>query len=310
MNTLHAMNYDDLNFLYLIDALYRERSVSRAALRLDLTQPAVSHGLARMRAKFGDELFVRSGAGMAPTPVGERIALGARRVLDLIQSDIWDGPTFHPATSTRTFAVGMTDMGGTVILPRVISALAVQAPGVTIKPVAVRPREVSEQLESGAIDAAWGYFGNLGDALYQQTLFRRALTGIVGKQRREAGPIDFDAFVQARHVMATATTQTNALLEQKVKERGATLRVALEVPYLLAIPGIVAGSDYLATVPAELADLFLRLAEIEVFELPLAIPAIAVKQYWHARYHVDAGNQWFRSVVKGIFAADADDGAA
>ena len=299
------MNYDDLNFLHLMDALFRERSVSRAANRLDLTQPAVSHALARMRVKFGDELFVRSGSGMTPTPAGERISLGARRVLELIQSDIWDGPTFDSHTSTRTFTVGMTDMGGTVILPRIMGALTEEAPAVAIKPVAVRPSEVSELLEAGTIDVAWGFFGNLSDKLYQQTLFRRSLTGIARKGTQKQHAIDFDRFVNARHVLASATSQMNELIAQGVRERGGALKVALEVPYLLAIPGIVAGSAYLATVPNELADLFLRIADIEVFELPLLVPDIAVKQYWHARYNTDAGNQWFRTLVKNAFAAEA-----
>lgn len=300
MHRMHAMSSEDLNFLYLIDALYREGSVSRAAERLNLSQPAVSHALARLRTRFGNELFVRSTAGMEPTAVGERIATGARRVLDMIQSDIWNEPTFQPATSTRTFSVGMTDMGGAVILPRVVAALTGAAPQVSIRAVAVRPQEVSTLLESGTIDLAWGYFGNLNTTLYQQTLFRRALTGIVRKGRSIA-PIDFNAYVRARHVIATATAQTNILLEQEVKERGAVLQVALEVPYLLAIPGIVAGSDYLATVPEELADMFLRMAEIEVFKLPLDVPALAVKQYWHARLNADAGIVWFRTLVRELY---------
>lgn len=298
MHIFHDMNYEDLNFLHLIDALYREGSVSRAAERLDLTQPAVSHALARMRSRFGDELFVRSASGMTPTPVGERIAQGARRVLELIQRDIWDGPTFNAQASDRVFSVGMTDMGGNVILPRVIAALAKEAPGVRIKPVALRPNEVSDLLERGAIDVAWGFFGNLSDNLYQQTLFRRALTGIARKGRLAQGAIDFDAFVQAQHVLASATAQTNELLQRSVRERGATLQVAIEVPYLLAIPAIVSSSDFLATVPDELASFFSRIAEIEVFPLPVSIPDIAVKQYWHARYNTDSGNQWFRTLVK------------
>ena len=309
MHGIHIMNYDDLNFLHLIDALYRERSVSRAAIRLDLTQPAVSHALARMRVKFGDELFVRSGSGMTPTPAGERISQGARRVLELIQVDIWNGPTFNPLTSERNFAVGMTDMGGTAILPRVISAIAEQAPSVTIKPVAVRPSEVSEMLEAGTIDLAWGFFGNLSDKLYQQTLFRRSLTGIVRRGSQKNQPIDFNRFVSSRHVLASATSQMNEMLQQKVREGGASMKVALEVPYLLAIPGIIAGSDYLATVPNELAELFLRIADIEVFALPMLVPDIAVKQYWHARFNTDAGNQWFRTLIKSTFSETTQTGA-
>ena len=87
------------------------------------------------------------------------------------------------------------------------------------------------------------------------------------------------------------------------------MKVALEVPYLLAIPGIIAGSDYLATVPNELAELFLRIADIEVFALPMLVPDIAVKQYWHARFNTDAGNQWFRTLIKSTFSETTQTGA-
>lgn len=288
----------DLNFLYLIDALYEMGSVSKAAEKLGLTQPAVSHGLARMRLKFNDELFVRSGSGMCATPTGERVAIGARKTLDLIQTEIWGASTFNASTSDRTFSIGMTDMGGTFILPRVIKTLEFEAPFVKIKPIAVRPSEVNDFLETGAIDVAWGYFGNLTSRLYQQTLFRRSLVGIIRKVTDVPPVITFKTFVSMKHVFASATSLTNALLAQNVREKGETLHVALEVPYLLAIPGIVANSNYIASVPSELADLFLRLASIQVFDLPLSIPVIGVKQYWHHRYHGDAGHQWFRTMVQ------------
>lgn len=302
-----AMDSHDLNFLYLVDALYRERSVSRAALRLNLTQSAVSHGLNRLRAKFDDSLFVRTAAGMAPTPLGERIALGARRALELIQMEILDEPQFEPLRARHTFVVGMTDMGGTVILPRVVQALSVRAPQMRIVPVALRPHEVNEMMQSGAVDMAWGFFGHLSPALYQQTLFRRPLIGIRRKTRDGAQEVgmDFEAFVNRPHVFATATSVTNELLMQKVKERGATLQVALECPYILAVPAIIASSDYLATVPDQLASLFLRLADIETFSLPLEIPDVIVKQHWHARNNDDVAHRWMRSFVAECFAAGA-----
>ena len=301
------MDAHDLNFLYLVDALYRERSVSRAAEKLNLTQPAVSHGLNRLRTKFGDSLFVRTAAGMSPTPLGERIALGARRALELIQTEILDEPQFEPFRAKHTFVVGMTDMGGTVILPRVIQALSVQAPQMRIVPVALRPHEVNEMMQNGSVDMAWGFFGHLSPALYQQTLFRRPLIGIRRKSKARAkhAPVDFEAFVDTPHVFATATAVTNELLVQKVKERGATLQVALECPYILAVPAIIASSDYLATVPDQLARLFLRLADIETFNLPLAIPDAIVKQHWHARHNDDVAHRWMRSFVAECFAVGA-----
>ncbi|ROT46478.1 LysR family transcriptional regulator [Pusillimonas sp. NJUB218] len=298
------MTNRDLNFLYVIDALYSERSVSRAADKLGLTQSAVSHCLGRLRERFSDQLFVRSGMGMMPTPQGQRVALNARRILAQVQTEIWDASVFDPLTSDRNFSIGMTDMGGTVALPRVLKRLALVAPNVRVEPVAVQPPDVARMLESGVLDLAWGYFGDLTSTLYQQTLYRRPLAGIWRRGRGEVA--DFDTFVSAAHVLASTTTLTNGLLKRLVKARGRELRVGLVCPYILAIPALVAHSDYIATVPAELAQIFGKLAEIDMFALPLDIPDIVVKQHWHARNNDDAGHRWLRSAVFQILSEDAD----
>ncbi|WP_397474159.1 LysR family transcriptional regulator [Pusillimonas sp.] len=286
----------DLNFLYLVDALYREGSVSGAARRLNLTQPAVSHALGRLRGRFGDQLFVRSGAGMTPTPLGERVALGASKALALIQTDILNEPMFDPRVAERRFNVGMTDMGGSVILPKVLQMLDREAPGITVRPKVATSSEIGQMLENGSVDVAWGYFGHLGPSLYQQSLFRRALIGIRRKSRRHE-PMTLQTFVDTPHVIASATAVTNELLQQRLKERGHTLKIALECPYVLAVPAIVAGTSCIATVPDELAEVFQRLADIETFELPLPMPDFTVKQHWHARFNDDAGHRWFRAKV-------------
>ena len=286
----------DLNFLYLVDALYREGSVSGAARRLNLTQPAVSHALSRLRERFADQLFVRSGAGMTPTPLGERVALGARKALTLIQTDILNEPVFEPRSAERCFKVGMTDMGGSVILPKVLQMLDREAPGLTISPKVAASSEIGQMLENGSVDVAWGYFGHLGPSLYQQSLFRRALIGIRRKSVRYE-PMTLQTFVDTPHVVASATAVTNELLQQRLKERGHTLKIALECPYVLAVPAIVAGTSCIATVPNELAAVFQRLADIETFELPLTMPDFTVKQHWHARFNDDAAHRWFRAKV-------------
>jgi len=313
----HA-DFQDLNFLYLIDALYRERSVSRTAERLNLTQSAVSHSLNRLRERLNDPLFVRVGMHMAPTPEAERIAQAARRALSLIQTEIWHTQPFDPLTSTRSFTVGMTDMGGTVALPRVMKALSACAPQVRINPVAVQSGQVSALLENGTLDAAWGYFGKLSSTLYQQALYRRQLIGIRRKSGRKKGHktrrkgngpehgVDFDAFVQAQHVLTSATQQTNELLRQQLRAHGHRLNVVMTCPWVLAVPAIVAGSDYIATVPQELAQLFMRLEAIDTFALPLNVPDLVVKQYWHARNHEDAGHKWFRALVFEVLSAAQD----
>ena len=292
------MDQPDLNALYVIEALALERSVSRAADRLGLTQPAVSHALARLRESFQDDLFVRAGAVMAPTPVGEKVIDGVQRALAVIRQDIWQAKSFDAATTTRTFSVCLSDMGVIVLLPRLLAALHAQAPNATLRPIQVPSVELASALQDGEVDLAIGYLGRLGENLHQQSLFRRSLVGIIaGSGTHKTVKMSLERFVASRHVVSATLAITNQLLEKELRRQGMKLRIGVDVPYLLAVPGLVANSDYIAVVPEELAALFSRLAAVDVFTLPIPLEDLTVQQFWHARYHNDAGHRWFRALV-------------
>ncbi|MGV7241484.1 LysR family transcriptional regulator [uncultured Caballeronia sp.] len=292
------MDSPDLNFLYVIQALGEERSVSRAADRLGLTQPAVSHALGKLRTLFQDDLFVRAGPVMAPTPVGERLIDGVAHVLGVVQQEIWSAKAFDAATTTRTFSVCLSDMGVIVLLPRLLAALRERAPLASLKPIQLPSLELASALQDGALDLAIGYLGKMGDNLHQQPLFRRSLVGIIrGGPTRRKIRMTLAQFIEKQHVVAGTLALTNQLLEKEMRRRGARLKVGLDVPYLLAVPSLVATSDFIAAVPDELADLFARLADVDVFPLPVDLPDLTVQQFWHARHHNDAGHRWFRGLV-------------
>ena len=295
------MNTPDLNFLYVVQALFEEKTVSRAAERLGLTQPAVSHALGRLRLQFQDDLFVRAGPVMAPTPTGERIALSAINMLGLIQREIWDVRAFDPLTSTRTFSVCLSDMGMIVLLPRLFSALKKHAPLATLKPIQVKSIELASALQGGTIDLAIGYLGKMKDNLYQQTLFRRSLVGIIGGAKGNK-TMTLAQFITSKHVLADTLALTNQLLEDELRKHGAQLEVGANVPYLLTVPGLVATSDYIACVPSELAEMFSQMADIRMFSLPVPLPDLTVKQFWHARFHEDDSHRWFRTLVAQTLA--------
>ncbi len=292
------MNLPDLNGLYVIEAIAQERSVSRAAERLGLTQPAVSHALGRLREFFQDDLFVRAGSVMAATPVGETVVDGVQRALAVIRTEIWQAKSFDAATTTRTFSVCLSDMGVIVLLPKLLAALRTQAPNATLRPIQVPPMELGSALQDGAIDLAIGYLGRLADSLHQQSLFRRSLVGIIrGGGTRKTVKMSLERFVASKHVVSATLALTNQLLEKELRRHGTKLKIGVDVPYLLAVPGLVANSDYIAVVPEELAALFSRLASVDVFALPIPLEDLTVQQFWHERYHNDAGHRWFRALV-------------
>ncbi|RDV00623.1 LysR family transcriptional regulator [Trinickia dinghuensis] len=292
------MEQPDLNALYVIEALDAERSVSRAADRLGLTQPAVSHALGRLRETFQDDLFVRAGSVMAPTPVGEKVIEGTHRALAIARQEIWQVKSFEAATTTRTFTVCLSDMGVIVLLPKLLAALHKAAPNATLRPLQVPSMELASALQDGDVDLAIGYLGRLGENLHQQSLFTRPLVGIIrGGKARKTVKMSPERFMESRHVVSSTLALTNRLLEKELRRHGKKLKVGVDVPYILAVPGLVANSDYIAIVPEELAALFSRLAAVDVFPLPLPLEDVTVQQFWHARYHNDAGHRWFRALV-------------
>jgi DNA-binding transcriptional LysR family regulator len=183
-------------------------------------------------------------------------------------------------------------------LPRLLAALRERAPNATLKPIQLPSLELASALQDGALDLAIGYLGKMGENLHQQPLFRRSLVGIVkgGKTRRKIR-MTLDEFIARKHVVAGTLALTNQLLEKELRRLGSKLKVGIDVPYLLAVPSLVATSDFIAAVPDELAELFSRLADVDVFPLPVELPDLTVQQFWHARHHNDAGHRWFRSLV-------------
>jgi DNA-binding transcriptional LysR family regulator len=244
---------------------------------------------------------------MAPTPVGERLIEGVAHVLAVVQQEIWSAKSFDAATTTRTFSVCLSDMGVIVLLPRLLAALRERAPLATLKPIQLPSPELASALQDGAVDLAIGYLGRLGENLHQQPLFRRSLVGIIkGGAKRKKVRMTLEQFIERKHVVAGTLALTNQMLEKELRQHGARLKVGVDVPYLLAVPSLVATSDFIAAVPDELADLFARLANVDVFPLPIKLPDLTVQQFWHARYHNDAGHRWFRSVVVETLRQDRE----
>jgi len=291
----------DLGFLYLLEALYEERSVTAAADRLSLSQPALSHALARLRTRFGDPLFVKTSTGMQPTPLAERLALSATRVLKVVRQEILHPAPFDPRTSERTFTICMTDMGGAVLLHRIVKRLAADAPNVRIRPIQVKADDITAKLEAGEIDLAIGYYPDIKGPVYQQSLFRRTHVCIVRNRHPAIGAtLSIKEFVETPHVLPTIIAAANKAIDGELRKLGLRRRIAVEVPYLLAVPNIIAETDYIAMVPAELAELSQRLAAVRILQMPLKPPVLVVKEYWHRRFHADPGGKWLRATIASL----------
>src|SRR5437763_2064106 len=162
----------DLNLLRVFDAVLQQRSVTAAAARLGLTQPAVSNALARLRALFGDALFVRTPAGMEATPFARGVAEPVRQALALLDSALAHGPGFDPATATRPFRFYMSDLGQVEFLPPLVERVQREAPGVRLEAAALDVEDIADALGTGALDLAIGFLPGLRPPVRRRPLFR------------------------------------------------------------------------------------------------------------------------------------------
>jgi DNA-binding transcriptional LysR family regulator len=293
----------DLNLLVVFEAMMAHRSVTRAGQALSLSQPAMSAALGRLRELLGDPLFARSGAEMKPTARALALAEPIRRVLDIVRVDVLHRAAFDPATTTRTFALLMPDIGEVNFVPRLVERLAREAPGARLKTVAQPHTAAAQALESGAADLAIGYFPDLQRAgFYQQKLFDNPhvcllRSGHPLKGRRVA----LKDFLAAAHASVRPDGREHAF-DQFMAQRGLRRTVAVELAHFMSLLPLLERSDLVATVPRDIATVCVRYGTLRMAEPPVKPPAIAIHQFWHTLAHKDAANIWLRGVMRSLFA--------
>ena len=306
MLKIHAMNNIasvDLNLLVAFDAILRERSITLAAQRIGLSQPAMSSALGRLRRTFNDQLFVRTRDGMQPTPYAQLIAPSIQRACELIADSLQVGAGFDPGASTRTFSLYMTDIGEAVFLPRLLGALATRAPGVNLRVLRVPERGAHDAMAAGDVDIAVGLFPSLKAGFFQQRLYRDEFVCVLRADRSKArASLSARQFAAMRHaVITTAGTGHEATVERAFVEHRLRPRVALTIPHFMAVPVIVAQTDVVVTVPRRLALAFAGYPNLRLAAPPIPIPHFEIKQHWHKRYHHDQANRWLRHVIAELF---------
>lgn len=300
----------DLNLLTIAVALLDEGSVSHAALKLGMSQPAVSGALARLRRHFNDPLFVRAAGGMAPTPRGAQVVGSARELLQRFHDDVLATTAFDPRSTQRDFRFAMSDVGEMVFLPRLLERLGREAPGAAVRSVSLRPLQLAQALESGEVDLAIGYFPDLKKSwFFQQRLMVHHFTCLLRAGHRIQGSrLTQGEFLALQHIVVQSEGRSQEIFERFLKARGLSRRVALTTPHFLGLARMVAKSDMVATVPHALSVVYGTAANgLKTIGLPFQSPLIELKQHWHRKVHKDARSIWLRGVVGELFNEAADE---
>lgn len=291
----------DLNLLRLFDAVWRLRSVSRAAEAMDLTQPAASQGLTRLRALLGDPLFIRAAGGVQPTPKAKRLAEPVRQALALIEEALGESAGFDPLTSHRTFHIHMSDIGEGRFLPELMVALREQTPGVRIETRPLPRDQVTAALDEGRIDFAFGFLPQVKDTQRLTLLKDRYILLLrkghpFSRRRRTGDKALLAALGELEFVAVRAHADTLRIVQQcKLEDR---LRLVTE--HFMVLPSIVKATDLAAIMPRNIARGFE--GGYAIVEPAFPQRDFTVALHWSRRFEGDAGNRWLRGLIEGLFA--------
>ena len=295
----------DLNLLRLFDAVYRMRNVSRAAELMDLTQPAASQGLTRLRLLIKDPLFVRAGGGVQPTPKADRLADAVRNALGTLELALNESATFEPLVSRRVFRIHMSDIGEARFLPELMAVLRRLAPGVRVETSPVAGTEIVSALDSGRIDFAFGFLPTVKDTQRMRLLkdryivLLRAGHPFVKKQR--TGQALLKALEQLEFVAVRTHSDTLRILQMVQLED----RLRLTTEHFMVLPSIVKATDLAVVMPRNIAQLFATGGGYTIIEPPFPLRDFTVSLHWSKRFEADPGNRWLQKIIVDLYRAAA-----
>lgn len=285
----------DLNLLKTLDALLDERSVTRAAARLSLTQPAVSGMLNRLRDYFEDPLFIRAPHGIVPTARAQALAAPVKRILaeiDLLLQPV----TFDPLTARLTFTIAATDYALRAVVVPFIAALKLRAPDIRVRVVPVEPERLFARLEQGSVDLALLTPHTTPEELHSRALYDERYVCMMRADHPDAGaPLSLDRFCALEHVLVSYEGESfHGVTDDALADRGRERRVGLSVSSFLVLPEVLAISDMIAVVPERMAE---NRPGMFVCETPLPVPGFTKSMAWHGRAHRHPAQAWLRGLL-------------
>ncbi|MCW3781660.1 LysR family transcriptional regulator [Defluviimonas salinarum] len=302
------LNALDLNLIRVFDALWQERGVTRAGDRVGLSQPAVSAALNRLRHALGDQLFVRRGNEMVPTPRAEELAPRARAALAEIGRMLAPGPAFDPAGLERTFTFLGSDFFSMLLMPRLAERLGEEAPGVRLRLLDSAHGDVPRLLRDDGVDMALEQPIEVPEGVSREVMFRapfvivtaRGNPGVAGLA--EGARMPMKVFCGLEHAIRSVDGSMRGRVDAALEEQGRHRRVTLALPHFQAVALAVAQGRHLAALPVQFARAVRDSVPLRIFAPPFEIPVPEISLYWHARHDRDPAHRWMRARTLGLVA--------
>ncbi len=288
----------DLNLLKALDALLDEGSVTRAAQRLSLTQPAVSGMLTRLRDYFGDPLFVRTSHGMVPTLRASELSMPVKQILTDI-AILLKPMQFDPMTAELTYTLVATDYALKAVVVPLIAALKQHAPRIRIAVRSVDSERMYQQLSRGEVDLALVTPQTTPDDLHGRALYQEEYVCVARSHHplAAASEMTLEQFCEQEHILVSTEGRFMGVTDEALAELSLTRRVGVSVNSFLVIPDILRSTDMIAVVPGRMVPVD---SDLAIIPLPLNVPGFTKSMAWHERTHRDPAHQWIRALCVEI----------
>lgn len=297
----------DLNLLVALDALLEERHVSRAALRIGLSQPAMSNALARLRHTFGDPLLVRTPAGMEPTSRGQELTDPVRRLLRQIEHVLTPDAAFSPQDCDRRFVIRMSDLLGRLFLPIIAERLGQEAPQAGLEVVHLSPIQTVQALEADGCDLAISMGLEHSASIRREPLLADRMVCVMRKGHpatRE--PLDIERFIALQQLRVSISPVDSRFVDDVLARLGERRRVTLNLPHWLVVPEVLRTTDLVAVMPERLASVLASPRDgFARRELPFATEPFEWSLYWHRRHEGSRAHVYLRHMVSDCIRANS-----
>jgi DNA-binding transcriptional LysR family regulator len=294
------INSVNLNLLVAFDALFDELSVTGAARRAGVTQPAMSNTLSQLRALFDDALFLRHRTGLTPTARAKALAEPIRSGLRTLQGAL-SGPSFEPASSTRRFVLATSDYVELVLLPALLRRLHERAPGVRLQ---LRPwalQEAPPELARGEVDLMLGFYDKLPPHHHEQALFDDEYVYVVRRRHPTVKTkLTLARYLQLSHVMVSSRSDSPGSVDRALSALGKQRTVAARVSHFLTVPVLVSQTDFVAALDRRVAEVFAGPFGLKLLPPPIKLPKGTVGQVWHEQQAGDPALRWLRELIAEV----------
>jgi DNA-binding transcriptional LysR family regulator len=295
----------DIHLLRCLEMLVRESHVTRAADRMGMSQSGMSTALARLRTLFNDPILVRTPQGMKPSEHAPEIVGAVRRALKEIDRAMARRGPFEPASASAVFTVMASDYVGMTVLPPLIERLRKEAPNITLTIATPQPSRIREVLANGEADLVVGFYHDISEGLYQTVVLHDRLACIA----RAGHPLIRGRMTPALysacgHIFYGAppafVSSLEVLMEQSLRAHGIERHVWVNIPSMAMMPGVVAQTDLLATMPWRMGQSVAQGLALQVLPLPFELEPLPVHAIWHASMHDNNAHLWLRGLVQQI----------